>query len=38
MRKEYGATQGKKVFYASMNKGVKGSSKWHKAKYKSKVR
>lgn len=29
MEKEYGAKKGKSVFYASINKGKKGSSKWH---------
>ena len=29
MRKQYGAKKGKQVFHASINKGVKGSSKWH---------
>jgi len=31
MQKEYGAEKGKSVFYASMNKGKSGSSKWHKS-------
>jgi len=30
MRKTYGAKKGKQVFYASMNKGKKGSTGWHK--------
>lgn len=30
MQKEYGAKKGKSVFYASINKGKPGSSKWHK--------
>ena len=30
MTKEYGAKKGKSVFYASMNKGKPGSSKWHR--------
>jgi len=30
MKKEYGEKKGESVFYASMNKGKKGSSKWHK--------
>jgi len=30
MRKQYGAKKGKSVFYASINKGKTGSSKWHK--------
>lgn len=29
MQKKYGKKKGKQVFYASMNKGVPGSSKWH---------
>ena len=29
MKKQYGAEKGKEVFYASINKGKKGSSKWH---------
>ena len=29
MVKEYGAKKGKSVFYASINKGKKGSEKWH---------
>ena len=29
MQKQYGK-RAKQVFYASINKGVKGSSKWHK--------
>ncbi len=29
MTKEYGAKKGKTVFYASINKGKPGSSKWH---------
>lgn len=30
MKKQYGAKKGKQVFYASINKGKKGSSTWHK--------
>lgn len=30
MKKEYGEKKGKEVFYASINKGKKGSTKWHK--------
>jgi len=30
MRKQYGAKRGTRVFYASIKKGVPGSSKWHK--------
>ena len=29
MMKEYGTKKGKSVFYASINKGKKGSEKWH---------
>ncbi len=29
MAKEYGGKKGKEVFYASINKGKKGSEKWH---------
>lgn len=29
MKKQYGAKKGKQVFYASINKGVTGSRKWH---------
>jgi len=29
MQKTYGKKKGKRVFYASMNKKKKGSSKWH---------
>jgi len=29
MEKEYGTKKGKQVFYASINKGKKGSSEWH---------
>ena len=28
MKKEYGDKKGESVFYASVNKGKKGSSKW----------
>lgn len=30
MKGQYGAEKGERVFYASMNKGKKGSKKWHK--------
>jgi len=30
MEKEYGKKRGKSVFYASINKGKKGSEKWHR--------
>ena len=30
MRAKYGEKKGKEVFYASLNKNIKGSSKWHK--------
>jgi hypothetical protein len=29
MKKEYGDKKAKQVFYASINKGKPGSSKWH---------
>ena len=29
MTKKYGEKKGKEVFYASINKGLKGSKKWH---------
>ena len=29
MQSQYGAKKGKSVFYASINKGKSGSSKWH---------
>jgi hypothetical protein len=29
MHREYGADKGDRVFYASINKGKPGSSKWH---------
>lgn len=29
MQKEYGGEKGERVFYASINKGKPGSSKWH---------
>lgn len=29
MRKEYGDKKAEEVFYASINKGKPGSSKWH---------
>ena len=32
MSKTYGAKKGERVFYASMNKGRPGSSKWHASK------
>lgn len=31
MQKTYGPEKGKRVFYASINKGKPGSSKWHKS-------
>jgi len=34
MMKEYGAEKGKQVFYASINAGKAGSSKWHGKKKK----
>ncbi len=30
MQKEYGSEKGKRVFYASINKGKPGSAKWHR--------
>ena len=36
MMGEYGKEKGKEVFYASINKGKPGSSKWHAKKKKSK--
>ena len=38
MVKQYGAKKGKEVFYASINKGKTGSSKWHKNKYSEALR
>ena len=32
MKSEYGEKKGKSVFYASINKGKKGSQKWHEKK------
>jgi len=29
MKKKYGTKKGEEVFYASINKGKPGSSKWH---------
>ena len=29
LKKKHGAKKGAEVFYASINKGVAGSSKWH---------
>jgi len=34
MRKKYGVKDGKQVFYASINKGIKGSRRWHKKRRK----
>lgn len=34
MRASYGAKKGKSVFYASINAGKAGSSKWHGKKKK----
>ena len=36
MKKQYGVEKGKQVFYASINDGKKGSSKWHGKKKPSK--
>ncbi len=33
MESEYGEKKGKEVFYASINKGKPGASKWHKKEY-----
>jgi hypothetical protein len=33
MKREYGEKRGKEIFYASINKGKKGSEKWHQAKH-----
>lgn len=33
MEEEYGEKKGKSVFYASMNAGKPGASKWHKKEY-----
>ncbi len=30
MQGEYGGEKGKRVFYASINKGKPGSAKWHR--------
>lgn len=32
MKSQYGEKKGKEVFYASINKGKAGASKWHKDK------
>jgi hypothetical protein len=38
MIEQYGEKKGKEVFYASINKGEKGSEKWHaKKKYSKRV-
>ena len=37
MVEEYGVKKGKQVFYASINKGKRGSRKWHRSKSYSKV-
>jgi hypothetical protein len=29
MKEQYGNKHGKEVFYASINKGIEGSQKWH---------
>lgn len=36
MKEEYGEERGERVFYATMNKGKKGTSKWHRKKGKKK--
>jgi sarcosine oxidase delta subunit len=35
-QEQYGEEKGKQYFYASINKGTKGSEKWHKGKGKRK--
>ena len=35
MVKQYGAKKGKSVFYASINKGLPGSNRWHGKRKKS---
>lgn len=35
MVKKHGEKKGKEVFYASINKGRKGSEKWHEKKRKN---
>ncbi len=30
MKARYGAKRGRAIFYASINKGVPGSEKWHR--------
>jgi len=32
MQSQYGEEKGERVFYASMNKGKPGSSKWHRSR------
>ena len=32
MEEQYGTEKGKAVFYASINKGKEGSTKWHRMK------
>ena len=32
MQSQYGSDKGKRVFYASINKGKPGSAKWHAGK------
>ena len=38
MKSEYGSKKGESVFYASINKGKPGSSKWHGKSKKDKTR
>jgi len=33
-QEQYGEEEGKRYFYASINKGIKGSEKWHKGRKK----
>ena len=35
MKDKYGDKRGKEVFYSSINKGVKGSEKWHEKRKKN---
>jgi len=36
MKKQYGVSKSKQVFYSSINAKKKGSSKWHKMRRKTK--
>ena len=35
-QEQYGKEEGKKFFYAAINKGVTGSEKWHKERKRKK--